>query len=152
MNMRRFLRILPVFLLLAGAVSTAWAATTDFRLKPEKLKSSTSEPLSFTIKVDRLKDGNLLFRVTVSSNGQPFRSGTHTCLASEQKDANGAYSGLPVRDIPAEIKTTTLSCLFVVPEASANDPELCFQLQNVEKGNGDIYSVSLKDLVDFYKP
>jgi len=150
--MRRFLRILPVFLFLAGVVPNAWAATTDFRLKPEKLKSSTTEPLSFTIKVDRLKDGNLLFRVTVTANGQPFRAGTNTCLAVEQKDANGAYSGIPLRNLPADVKSTTLTCIFVVPETSTTDPELCFQLQDVDKGNGDIYSVSLKDLVDFYKP
>jgi hypothetical protein len=150
--MRRVFQSLPVLLLLAGAVTPASAATTDFRLTPEKLKASAADPLSFTIKVDRLKDGNLLFRVTVTSNGPPFRASAHTCLALEQRDPAGAYSRTTLRDLPADKKATTVTCVFVVPEVAVADPELCFQLQNVEGGSGDVYSVSLKDLVDFYKP
>ena len=150
--MRRLPRFLAVILLLGGALAPAFAATTDYRLRPEKLKATSADPLSFSIKVDRLKDGNILFRVTITTQGQPLRSGANTCLAVELKDPAGASSRTPLRDLPAEKKATSLTCTFVVPEKSAADPGLCFQLQNVETGNGDVYSVSLKDLVDFYKP
>ncbi len=150
--MWRCIRIVPVILLVGGAIAPAQATTTDFRLTPEKLKATASNPLSFTIKVDRLKDGSLLFRVSIATRGQPFRAGANTCLAVEQKDATGAYTGTTVRALPADKHETTLTCIFVVPEAAVGDPELCFQLQNVENSNGDVYSVSLKDLVEFYKP
>jgi len=139
-------------LIMGGAFAPARAATTDFRLTPEKLKEATASPLNFTIKVDRLKDGNLLFRVAVTTKGQLFRSGASTGLAEETKDPSAAYAGTLLRSLPADKDATTLTCIFVVPEKAIEDPDLCFQLQNVENGNGDVYSVSLKDLVDFYKP
>jgi hypothetical protein len=151
-TMWRCFRILHAILLVGGACAHAWATTTDFRLTPDKLKATTASPLNFTIKVDRLKDGNLLFRVAVTTKGQPFRADASTGLAEETKDQNGAYAGILLRSLPAEKAATTLTCIFVVPEKAIEDPELCFQLQNVENGNGDVYSVSLKDLVDFYKP
>jgi hypothetical protein len=150
--MWRSFQVLGVLLLLCGILSPARATTSEYRLTPEKLKASDSDPLSFNIKVDRLRDGNLLFRVTVSTRGQPFRSDAKTCLALEQPDASKADSATTLRDLPADKKATTIACVFVVPETAIGDSELCFQLQNVDNGNGDVYSVSLKDLVDFYKP
>jgi hypothetical protein len=147
--MKQLSRLLLATLLFALTISVAHASGFDVLLTPDKLNDSE---VSLTVNVDRLKDGNLLFRVSIAPKaGRKFTANANTGLVV-RKDYKDWGSQTRVRALPSEKDASTISCAFVVSEKSAQDPELYFDFQNVENFSGTVYRVSLKDLVEFYKP
>jgi hypothetical protein len=143
-------RLLLATLLYSLVISVAHAMAMDVFLTPGKL---TDGPINFTVKVDRLKDGNLLVRVLITHKGGKFAANANTCLAMIKQDKNGfVSSGTRLRALPSEKNELTISCVFVVPEKSIEEPDLFFQFQDVERASGTCYNLGLKALVNFYKP
>jgi hypothetical protein len=123
---------------------------------------------NFDIKADRLKDGNILFRISITGHIrggkiQAIYDAKQTSVGTDLTDVHevtafpspgATYETVQeemVRSLPADITEKAITCIFIVPEKSLSDPHLSFCLTLAEKEHSaaDTYYANLKD---FYAP
>jgi hypothetical protein len=132
------------------AASLAFVGPMHAKSLLSEVKPAHTEAAGFTVDIthERLADGTVKFRVTITEKGVKFSSNPSTALSTVKvTDHSSSITGS--QPLPSKRQGPSMVCVFTVAKASLDDPDFCFVFTNqVERVvDGKLISMPSVDLV-----